>query len=899
MRNLIAASLISLVSSASAVEVRVATFNIGAHFGESYFDYSLGDPGTPDHDTVLAILNRIDADVVALQEIHSVDLQGNPDDLDALAASAGYSHLFVTPLTNAMDTSLRVVILSKFPFLSTGQVNSPSGAKELTRLHPVVKVDIPGTTNDLTMISAHLKAGTTSADRFRRAVEMKRLTGHLASSGLTTDDNYVILGDFNPSANNGTFSTLPADLPGSYVLGSDITLPVTYSTNMLSYFTTPNAVKLDPRQLDNSASTYGTTFTNGPTLDLVMVSPAIAGRPKASEVYNSTLDTSNSVGLPKNGAPLASTTSATASDHYAVFADLEMDSDFPNLAMLVSPISINEGVSDGVASLTVTLPSIRANSVTVTLSSDDAAAQLLSPTVTIPAGSLNGNVGLKLPRNFLADSGHSVTFTATATGFDPASVVLQVNDIDGPYVFSNAGQTVSENFNGFDGTHDPAPWVSSAGTWQGTDDGTSSVSGLRAYGSNGEVALGFLPGESGSSASASFENQTGAPIHALQVSFDVEAWKVPANGAADGVSADLVIGAQVIPIPGLSFVASPSQAAGTVALTASVAGFSIPHGTSFELRISFNAGSTVGALPADVFVNEFHYDNDGTDVGEFVEVVVGPGFTGSLSNINVVLYNGNTQSAGVVYGTLNLATDFTEGVASNGFRIFSKTFPTDGLQNGPRDGFAVVNTATSQVLHFISYEGSFTASAGPASGLTASNVNLTQGGSDPVGMAAIGRSGTGGNAADFTWTKFTGIAHSPGFVNQGQTFTLPVLPHRGLAIDNLSVTLLSDSDQDGIVDTLDPDDDNDGQSDAYETAFGSNPFSAGSKFNPQFVRVSPGNLLLSFHGAAGISYTVETSADLTGWTPLSVHPGNGSLIHVPLTVNGARRFYRVSAPVPP
>lgn len=891
MRNLIAASLISLVSSASAVEVRVATFNIGAHFGESYFDYSLGDPGTPDHDTVLAVLNRIDADVVALQEIHSVDLQGTPDDLDALAASAGYPHLFVTPLTNAMDTSLRVVILSKFPFLSTSHVNSPSGAKELTRLHPVVKVDIPGTTNDLTMISAHLKAGTTSADRFRRAVEMKRLTGHLASSGLTTDDNYVILGDFNPSANNGTFSTLPADLPGSYVLGSDITLPVTYSTNMLSYFTTPNAVKLDPRQLDNSASTYGTTFSNGPTLDLVMVSPAIAGRPKASEVYNSTLDTSNSVGLPKNGAPLASTTSATASDHYAVFADLEMDSDFPNLAMSVSPTSINEGSPDGQAALTVTLPSVRASAVTVTLLSDDAAAQLFSPTVTIPAGSLTGNVGLKLQRNFLADSGHSVTFTATATGFDPASVVLQVNDIDGPYVFSNAGQTVTENFNGFDGTHDPAPWVSSAGIWQGTDDGTSSVSGLRAYGSNGEVALGFLPGESGSSASASFENQTGAPIHALQVSFDVEAWKVPANGAADGISADLVIGAQVIPIPGLSFVASPSQAAGTVALTASVAGFSIPHGTSFELRISFNAGSTVGALPADVFVNEFHYDNASTDTGEFVEVAVGPGYQGPLSNLALVIYNG---SNGQALSTHTLDSFATGETTASGHRLVSKLIT--GLQNDS-EGFAI--TSGSSVLHFISYEGSFTASGGPALGMTAVNINLTQGGSDPVGMAALGRTGTGSIASDFTWTKFTGIAHSPGFVNQGQTFTLPVLPHRGLAIDNLSVTLLSDSDQDGIVDTLDPDDDNDGQFDAYETAFGSNPLSAGSKFNPQFVRVSPGNLQLSFQGAAGISYTVETSANLTGWTPLSVHPGNGSLIQVPLTVNGARRFYRVSAPVPP
>ena len=203
------------------------------------------------------------------------------------------------------------------------------------------------------------------------------------------------------------------------------------------------------------------------------------------------------------------------------------------------------------------------------------------------------------------------------------------------------------------------------------------------------------------------------------------------------------------------------------------------------------------------------------------------------------------------------------------------------------------------MLHFISYEGSFTASAGPAQGMTAVNINLTQGGSDPVGMAAIGRSGTGRNASDFTWTKFTGVAHSPGFANQGQIFTLPVLPHQGLAIDNLSVTLLSDFDQDGIVDSLDPDDDNDGQSDSYETAFGSLPMNAGSKFSPQFVHNPSGTMQLSFQGVTGISYTVETSVDLTAWAPLSTHAGNGNVIQVPLTENGERRFYRVSAPVPP
>lgn len=894
MRFLIPILLLAMSGVMPAVQLRVATFNIGAHFtAEGYPDYSLGDPGTSDHDSVRDVLGRINADVVALEEIASADVSGNPDDLDALAASLGYTHRYdapvsaASPLPGPIDTTLRVVFLSKYPFISTSAVRSPEGTKELTRLHPVVKVDVPGTTNDPLLISAHLKSGTAAADKFRRAVDFKRLVAHLNGLGLTNDNNYIIMGDFNLSSSNATYSAFPADMPVSYVLGSDIPFPVTYSTNPLSYFTSPAVTRLALHQVDGSSA----TFQSGSAIDLMMVSPAIAGRPLQTEVYNSALDTSNSVGLPKAGSPLASGTSAAASDHYAVFADLELDADFPNLALTVSSASVNEGAPDGQTSLTVTLPSSRASAVTVSVASDDAAAEPLSSSVVIPAGSLSGTVGLKIPRNFLADAQRSVTFTASATGFDPASVVLQVNDADGPYVFTSPGQTVTENFDGFTGGHDPAPWVSTGGAWQGVDDGSSSVPGFRAYGSNGEGSLGFLPNGTGGSAQASFVNQTGSAIHALRVAFDVEAWRMPANGALDGISADLLIDGQTVPIPALSFVAGASQAVGTVPLIANITGVSIPPDATFELKLSFIAGSTAGALPSDVFVNEFHYDNTGTDTGEFVEVVVGPGYQGALSGLALVIYNG---SNGQALSTHTLDT-FTAGETSaSGHRLLYKMIP--GLQNDS-EGFAI--TSGAGVLHFISYEGSFTATTGPAAGMVATNVNVTQSGSDPVGMAALGRSGSGGVGSDFSWTKFTGIAHSPGAANNGQTFTLPVLPSRGLAIDNLSVALLSDTDQDGIVDSLDPDDDNDGQSDSYERAFGSNPLDAASKFTTQFSRVSAGAMQLSFPSVAGLTYKVETSSDLTHWSVLSTHSGTGSVLQIPLTENGARRFYRVSAPVPP
>lgn len=116
MRPRVATLLFFAVSTlVQAVGFRAATFNIGAHLviptngDPAYFDYGIGNPGTPDYENVLAVLDRIDADVVALEEIHSADVAGSSDDVDALAASLGYPYIFISPTTNTFDTSLRVI----------------------------------------------------------------------------------------------------------------------------------------------------------------------------------------------------------------------------------------------------------------------------------------------------------------------------------------------------------------------------------------------------------------------------------------------------------------------------------------------------------------------------------------------------------------------------------------------------------------------------------------------------------------------------------------------------------------------------------------------------------------------------------------------------------------------
>jgi endonuclease/exonuclease/phosphatase family metal-dependent hydrolase len=906
--------LLAAASLASAVEVRVATFNIGAYFNvNGNPEYSLGDPGTPDHDKVRDVLDRIDADVVALQEIASADVTGSPDDLDALALSLGYPYLYVAPVTAAaplpapIDTSLRVAFLSRFPFLTTDAIRSPEGAKEVTRLHPVVKVDIPGTLQDPVLISAHLKAGSTLADRFRRAVDMMRLVGYLNAEGLTNDDNYIILGDFNfnPNYANATYTSVPTtqDMPGSYDLGDDLTFPLSYSINPLAYFTTPGVSRLDPRQLDGSPVTLPSGA--GFAIDLMLVSPAIAGRPLESEVYNSSLDTTNITGLAKAGSPLADDTSTLASDHYAVFADLELDQELPNLDLTLSAAALDEGLPDGSVMVTVTLPATRPSAVTVTISSDDPGAIPVNPAVVIPAGSLSGGTAIRAPRNFIADPQRSITFTATASGYDPDNGVLQVNDVDGPYTFTSSGQTVTEGFGGFAGDHDPAPWVTTGGAWQGIDNGSSSVAGQRAYGSAADPSLGFLPSGSGSVATTTFVNQTPVVLTSLQIAFDVEQWRSASGGTADTLSAALHFNGQTLPLPALSHAASQSLPSGavagglTTAKSATVSGLSIHPGGIFELRVTFTPGPGGGVAPADVFVNEFHYDDLGTDGNEFIEIVVAPGFTGTPADVDVIRYNGDMLDAAVTYGSpLNLAT-FAVGDVVAGYKLYSIALPVNGIENGDRDGFALIDKRNGQVLQLISYEGSFTAAPGsPAAGLisTAIPVLETTGGTPE--NSSLGLSGSGGVPGAFTWLVSSG-SNTRGSANAGQTFVVPTLPSQGLAIDNLSVTATgsADFDQDGIADTMDPDDDNDGQTDADEAAFGTDPFNAASLFKPVLARAAiPANgFTLTFPGAVGITYVVETSTTLGGWSEVSTHPGSGQPIVVPLALAGPARFYRVRA----
>eukprot|EP00903_Cladosiphon_okamuranus_P000116 g116.t1 len=160
-----------------------------------------------------------------------------------------------------------------------------------------------------------------------------------------------------------------------------------------------------------------------------------------------------------------------------------------------------------------------------------------------------------------------------------------------------------------------------------------------------------------------------------------------------------------------------------------------------------------------LWINEIHYDNTGTDEGEFIEVA---GIAGvDLSDYELVLYNGFNGEVDQIFMLSGSIDNEGDGFGAQAFFI-------PGIMNGSPDGFALVQISTGDVLEFLSWEGSFTAVDGAAAGMMSTDVGVSEPGSTPIGES-LELSGTGNNMADFVWSGPN--AESPGDLNLTQTFT--------------------------------------------------------------------------------------------------------------------------------
>ena len=136
-----------------------------------------------------------------------------------------------------------------------------------------------------------------------------------------------------------------------------------------------------------------------------------------------------------------------------------------------------------------------------------------------------------------------------------------------------------------------------------------------------------------------------------------------------------------------------------------------------------------GAPGTDLWVSEIHYDNVGDDTGEGVEV---SGPAGSvLDGWRIVLYNGD---GGTAYETVSLSGTLPASEA--------QWTAIPRIQNGSPDGMALV-APNGSVRQFLSYEGAFVASDGPAAGQASDDIGAAEGSDTPVGRSLSRSSATG------------------------------------------------------------------------------------------------------------------------------------------------------------
>ena len=127
-----------------------------------------------------------------------------------------------------------------------------------------------------------------------------------------------------------------------------------------------------------------------------------------------------------------------------------------------------------------------------------------------------------------------------------------------------------------------------------------------------------------------------------------------------------------------------------------------------------------------VWINEFHYDNAGSDVAEGVEIAGEAGT--DLSGYSIVLYNGSSSS-GASYKTEELSGVIPDEGAGSG----ALWFAISGIQNGGPDGVAFVGP--SGLLQFLSYEGTFTGVGGVADGITSTEIPVAETSSTAEGLS--------------------------------------------------------------------------------------------------------------------------------------------------------------------
>lgn len=158
---------------------------------------------------------------------------------------------------------------------------------------------------------------------------------------------------------------------------------------------------------------------------------------------------------------------------------------------------------------------------------------------------------------------------------------------------------------------------------------------------------------------------------------------------------------------------------------------------------------TVQSVPSgpnyNVWFNEIHYENIGGDTNEGFEIAGEAGI--NLADFKIYLYD----AGGLFYDVRTLSGTIPD--EQNGFGAVWIDYETGVggfIQNGPNDGYALVYEvgATTNVIQFLSTEGSLFAVDGPVAFSSSTDIGVQEDGTTVTGDQSLQLCGTGTNYAE-------------------------------------------------------------------------------------------------------------------------------------------------------
>ncbi|MTI44749.1 VCBS repeat-containing protein [Roseibium hamelinense] len=183
------------------------------------------------------------------------------------------------------------------------------------------------------------------------------------------------------------------------------------------------------------------------------------------------------------------------------------------------------------------------------------------------------------------------------------------------------------------------------------------------------------------------------------------------------------------------------------------------NGASNEKSVEVTVTDIVETPWVQARINEVHYDNSGTDTGEFVEIRVAAGT--DTSGLEVLLVNGNNGS---VYNTEFVSN--LSGSTDEALNYYVWELPANGIQNGAPDGIALLDNGT--VLEFLSYAGTFTSAELDGTERASADIGVSETSSTAAGQSLQ-------RNEDGTWNGPTG--NTKGAANKDDGGTSEPTPH--------------------------------------------------------------------------------------------------------------------------